>query len=1223
MCLSLFQEFNAGLLGRTPEESVSRLLTSSFNSHRDFMVRFGLGLYLEHGFYQTPMGETAYLMQLKQISNATIDTVTYGALFYLLNCHPFRDTHSGHRLEQNASINNLDRAFQEEIENWAIVQKSEDGLILMYNKMQEEFRNRNNGQEGDIVLVPNGTKMYAAGRPENRYFYFTGKTKGTQDPLPGVALTESRPFRQGADQPADDPAFRERVIGGFFHMLNSHLQHVPAEDYQTSMMDTYIYSETSDDYVRISFKEAVKYLGLYEWPGSDDYPGDATRYNVGVGADAELDIFTMTRPTIAERSRNVPATTYGMRFWGSLTSWGKAYESTGLLQRAIQKILSLDAEAVDDFLKRFGGASGQRPAGATSNTGSAKNTRVEVGSGAPSTTGVVDPSLLGSNVNAADQPDEEMKEVEAGEAYFTPVRARNAAGEQYNQLGQLIARLPTDYKSINKLLHEYQSAGRSLSQDDGQAFVKLVYKLRESFYSADRDAAVLELGEAYDAAQDDSRLTGPEAKLLATARGQPIKEAESRAANTIAWLPRGEGHINEKALLLVSVYKRHTVPVRQPSDALTLTTKHAVLFDLTTEQYKAFLGNKGVIQYISRDVDDSLYADRLALLQYSVAISALYKKIAAVTEKSINGRGGIQKIIPELKTLVSEQHPLGESYSLAEDLMSAVFNKQLPSLTGQYLVDEVIQALQGLAIHLFSGADDSVVISEVQKVVGAYTSAKLASPHHHTVARDIHRALAAEADIPDVSIIKLLPRASPTDGALVKQWSEEAKKLVPDILAKGVGASFPTKEEWENVTPAILASYVVLKQKNNNLKNGGFGSFILFQAQTAKKVQAQTKGHFIDAFYAGVTAATVQGTDARLKEDDIKLPKGSETDNAATTELAAWKELETLNQQVADELTTHLSQNINSIKKARAQSGYGLGKKISGRDAISTPMSVNAGAKNISVPAGKTIESILRNLPTADGEYLFWALENNVPVPVGILGWRPHKRYLAGTSLVMRGRGEAAFTWWAKADFQLGDNVAQKMLFGHFTMYAKTIVHNTRKVVHHYNSFVKEYLGGNGHAFWNPLDGNDRSDYESGELNKDIFFTATRADFRVTQNHLSLTGEYPQQLSASADAQAATKWGASNIYNEMWGWRVGGAYNPITEHHSKNAGAKFNVVCFQEHQRLYNYKGNKTGEFDLYVIDKGHWGPRVYAGCGAVRRGKQKYLAAPAYLSEKTTTLTP
>jgi hypothetical protein len=187
-------------------------------------------------------------------------------------------------------------------------------------------------------------------------------------------------------------------------------------------------------------------------------------------------------------------------------------------------------------------------------------------------------------------------------------------------------------------------------------------------------------------------------------------------------------------------------------------------------------------------------------------------------------------------------------------------------------------------------------------------------------------------------------------------------------------------------------------------------------------------------------------------------------------------------------------------------------------------------------------------------------------------------------------------------------------------MYAKTIVHAPEKVVHAYNAFIKEYRGGNGHSFWDPLNQDDEQDYQQGILSHDIFLTPVPADYRINSNHLSINGAYPASLNPSPEAQAATQWPGYSIWVNKWQFR--GGYPVITEQHDSGVSAQFNTICFQEHQLQFQYKGPGRGDFSKIIIDKGHWGTRVYPGCGAVRRGAQMYLQEPTYSLTKSVTLT-
>ena len=72
--------FNDHMLDREPEETAPLLLTSNFSERRATMVRYGIGLMLEHGFWRTEKGQKNYAMNMRQISNAVVETAGYGAI---------------------------------------------------------------------------------------------------------------------------------------------------------------------------------------------------------------------------------------------------------------------------------------------------------------------------------------------------------------------------------------------------------------------------------------------------------------------------------------------------------------------------------------------------------------------------------------------------------------------------------------------------------------------------------------------------------------------------------------------------------------------------------------------------------------------------------------------------------------------------------------------------------------------------------------------------------------------------------------------------------------------------------------------------------------------------------------------------------------------------------------------------------------------------------------
>lgn len=256
-------KFNNHTLGRTPEESVSRMLTMNVSQGREAMIRYGIALQLEHGFYMTDKGRLNYRKNLEQIMNAAATTLAYGAMFACLTAF-YLDPNDIYRKKQTRGLQQIGEVFQDEIDTWAIIQKTEDGWGIIYDKCREKLKQRN-GFAGDYTVVPAGTRKYVAGRPENKYFLYTGIPGGARPDVmqaEGI-LRESIGFRMQEHAPVDDPCIRQRTIGGFWWLP----VRIPKEGkFSYADVNIDVYSEGSDDYATLSYKDDLfPNFGLWDW----------------------------------------------------------------------------------------------------------------------------------------------------------------------------------------------------------------------------------------------------------------------------------------------------------------------------------------------------------------------------------------------------------------------------------------------------------------------------------------------------------------------------------------------------------------------------------------------------------------------------------------------------------------------------------------------------------------------------------------------------------------------------------------------------------------------------------------------------------------------------------------------------------------------------------------------------------------------------------------------
>jgi hypothetical protein len=87
-------------------------------------------------------------------------------------------------------------------------------------------------------------------------------------------------------------------------------------------------------------------------------------------------------------------------------------------------------------------------------------------------------------------------------------------------------------------------------------------------------------------------------------------------------------------------------------------------------------------------------------------------------------------------------------------------------------------------------------------------------------------------------------------------------------------------------------------------------------------------------------------------------------------------------------------------------------------------------------------------------------VEENIPFPFGFMLMRPNATYLMGTGILTKGGASTGETLIGHTDFQLADNVVQKMHYGNFTMYLKSIVYKPDNVFLAENIFSGDYVDG-------------------------------------------------------------------------------------------------------------------------------------------------------------------
>lgn len=195
------------------------------------------------------------------------------------------------------------------------------------------------------------------------------------------------------------------------------------------------------------------------------------------------------------------------------------------------------------------------------------------------------------------------------------------------------------------------------------------------------------------------------------------------------------------------------------------------------------------------------------------------------------------------------------------------------------------------------------------------------------------------------------------------------------------------------------------------------------------------------------------------------------------------------------------------------------------------------------------------------------------------------------------------------------------MIFGHFTMYNKTVVFYPEKITIGQNVFCESYIGGNGVGVWNPNNEYELESYKSGELIRDMFVTQGPMNKAATATYwLSMTGFMPTSLNTTNEVGEMVWYEGCSAYSNFWNWRtdartdygIQSQFRPTSESERKS-----NVICMQEVQIKWD-PANHRWDLENAVVDAGHWGEYVYPGCGKVRAGLKATFEHPNYMPTKS-----
>jgi len=257
-------QFDTHLVGRVPEEGVSRLIRSKKRSFKESTVRKGIAFQLEHGFMNTPSGRQQYVMNLRQIQQSVQETANHDVIAALLSCRRYdREWEKKHGVYSK----DFAQVMKREVNQWAIAQKNPNGLDYMH----EEFKGRLNRWKvtPDMWIFPPKLCLYLAMvPPEKTKFMEVGPEGPAKFNMGAEALTtfrgvhvfETREFDvYEGDLPID--LLRRKQQIGEYNVMTDPYRHATDKDvvkaYKSEHRDVVVYDEDHDRWARVSFSEAL------------------------------------------------------------------------------------------------------------------------------------------------------------------------------------------------------------------------------------------------------------------------------------------------------------------------------------------------------------------------------------------------------------------------------------------------------------------------------------------------------------------------------------------------------------------------------------------------------------------------------------------------------------------------------------------------------------------------------------------------------------------------------------------------------------------------------------------------------------------------------------------------------------------------------------------------------------------------------------------------------
>lgn len=212
-------DFSDSIMDQTPDEGVSRLISSSVKSHQEKSVRRGQAFILTRDFAETAAGREAYYNNIRQLTNNMTITNNYEVMAAILRAH---DNNAIKEMHGQIRAHERRERLRVERNRFGIAQKDERSLEALVEDMRAYLAQ--NGITANLLIVPPRMRMHLSMFSDYQSNYqqrgsaaVTTFDKGPEGitQIRGVRVVDSNPFPLQNGRRRVDLLGRDRDTGSF------------------------------------------------------------------------------------------------------------------------------------------------------------------------------------------------------------------------------------------------------------------------------------------------------------------------------------------------------------------------------------------------------------------------------------------------------------------------------------------------------------------------------------------------------------------------------------------------------------------------------------------------------------------------------------------------------------------------------------------------------------------------------------------------------------------------------------------------------------------------------------------------------------------------------------------------------------------------------------------------------------------------------------------------